>query len=359
MKLQSTALSVFIVVTVFYLLHIGQGLIQPIVIAGVVAYLISILAHAISAMSLRGIRVPKWLSMVLALGIIFTSISLLIQLVTENIKSVVDVAPAYQQNLESRIYEIYALFGVSGSEAPNLHEFINKIDLRAYLQDFGKTVRNLVSRTGVIIVYLLFLLAEQRTFKPKIRALFPEQLRQREVFHLIGRISKDVRLYIGIKVLTSAATGLLSYFVMSLIGLDFASFWAVLIFLLNFIPTIGSIIATLFPSALALVQFDTMRPFFLVVAAICLIQFAIGSLIEPRLMGSKLNLSPMIILFSLGLWGAVWGIPGMFLCVPFTVIIMIVCAHFPATRALAILLSGNGQLPVGQNNDSGTADVKN
>ena len=347
MKLQSTALSVFIVVTVFYLLHIGQGLIQPIVIAGVVAYLISILAHAISAMPLRGLHVPKWLSMVLALGIIFASISLLVQLVTENIKSVVDVAQAYQQNLETRIFDIYALFGVAAEDAPNLREFLDKIDLSTYLQDFGKTVRNLVSRTGVIIVYLLFLLAEQRTFQPKIKALFPERMRQREVFHLIDRIGKDVRLYIGIKVLTSAATGLLSYLVMSLIGLDFASFWAVLIFLLNFIPTIGSIIATLFPSALALVQFDTMRPFVLVIVAISFVQFLIGSLIEPRFMGSKLNLSPMVILFSLGLWGAVWGIPGMFLCVPFTVIIMIVCAHFPATRALAVLLSGNGQLPVG------------
>lgn len=352
MKLQSTALSVFIVVTVFYLLHIGQALIQPIVIAGVVAYLISILAHAISAMPLQGIRVPKWLSMVIALSIIFTIISLLVQLITENIKNVVDVAPAYQQNLETRILDIYALFGVATEEAPNLREFLDKIDLSTYLQDFGKTVRNLVSRTGIIIVYLLFLLAEQRTFQPKIKALFPERLRQREVFKLIDHIGKDVRLYIGIKVLTSGATALLSYLVMSLIGLDFASFWAVLIFLLNFIPTIGSIVATLFPSALALVQFDTLRPFVLVVVAISMVQFAIGSLVEPRLMGSKLNLSPMVILFSLGLWGAVWGIPGMFLCVPFTVIIMIVCAHFPATRALAILLSGNGQLPIGQLSES-------
>ena len=120
MKLQSTALSVFIVVTVFYLLHIGQALIQPIVIAGVVAYLISILAHAISAMPLQGIRVPKWLSMVIALSIIFTIISLLVQLITENIKNVVDVAPAYQQNLETRILDIYALFGVATEEAPNL-----------------------------------------------------------------------------------------------------------------------------------------------------------------------------------------------------------------------------------------------
>lgn len=348
MKLQKVALSLFVVIAVFYLLHIGQGLIQPIVIAAVIAYLISILTHAICAIPLGGFRVPKLLAMMLAVGVILASLSLLVQLITENIKNVVTVAPAYQDNLETRIFEVYGWFGVGEEEAPNLKEFLDKIDVSAYLQDFGRTVRNLVSRTGIIFVYLIFLLVEQRTFTPKIKALFPGKRQQLEVFEVIDRIRKDVRLYIGIKVLTSAATGLLSYMVLRFIGVDFASFWAVLIFFLNFIPTIGSIIATIFPSALALVQFDTFGPFFIVVISITAIQLVIGSFIDPKLMGNKLNLSPMVILFSLSLWGAVWGIPGMFLCVPFTVITMIICAYFPATRPVGILLSGNGQLTVGR-----------
>jgi predicted PurR-regulated permease PerM len=74
------------------------------------------------------------------------------------------------------------------------------------------------------------------------------------------------------------------------------------------------------------------------------VQFCIGSLLEPKLMGNRLNLSPIVILLSLGLWGSVWGIPGMFLCVPITVIIMIVCSYFPSARPFAILLSGNGEV---------------
>jgi predicted PurR-regulated permease PerM len=132
--------------------------------------------------------------------------------------------------------------------------------------------------------------------------------------------------------------------VLSLVGVDFASFWAVLIFLLNFIPTIGSIIATLFPSLLTLIQFDTMGPFVVTISVLTSLQFCIGSLLEPRLMGQRLNLSPIVILLSLGLWGSLWGIPGMFLCVPITVIIMIICSYFPASRPIAILLSGNGQI---------------
>jgi AI-2 transport protein TqsA len=77
------------------------------------------------------------------------------------------------------------------------------------------------------------------------------------------------------------------------------------------------------------------------------LQFCIGSLLEPRLMGNRLNLSPIVILLSLGLWGSIWGIPGMFLCVPITVIMVIIFSYFPETRAAAILLSGTGELSVG------------
>ena len=268
MKLQSTALSVFIVVTVFYLLHIGRALIQPIVIAGS-----SLISSASSptpvARALQGIRCRNGYPQDHRTRYhIFAIISLLVQLITENIK-----------NVYGRWLRLSAKPGNAHSghlrtlwrrnrEHPIFGEFLGKIDLGTYLQDFGKTVRNLVSRTGIIIVYLLFLLARlSEPFNQRLSSLSRAPAPTLRVFKLIDHIGKDVRLYIGIKVLTSGATALLSYLVMSLIGLDFASF-CVLIFLLNFIPTIGSIVATLFPSALALVQFDTLRPFVLVVVAI-------------------------------------------------------------------------------------------
>ena len=131
---------------------------------------------------------------------------------------------------------------------------------------------------------------------------------------------------------------------MMIVGVDFAPFWALLIFLLNFIPTIGSIIATIFPSLIALVQFDTLGPFFLVGGGLTGIQILIGNILEPKFTGSSLNLSPTIILLNLSLWGVIWGIPGMFLCVPFLVISMIVFSHFPQTRAIAVLLSSDGRI---------------
>lgn len=340
MKIQRVAMAMIIVFLTFYLLYLGQALLLPLVIAGAVAYLISILAHAITTPSLKGFSVPKPIAMFIAIAIILLSLSYLVQLITVNIQSVIKVAPEYQKNLEALFIKSYRLF--STQEVPNIREFLNQLDLSGYLQSFGATVRALVSSMGIITVYLIFLLLEQRTFGNKIKAIIRDPKRQEDVFELIDKMRSDIRSYVGIKVLTSTATGLISYVVLKIVGVDFASFWAVLIFLLNFIPTIGSIIATLFPSLLTLVQFDTLGPFIVTISVLTGVQFCIGSLIEPKLMGNRLNLSPIVILLSLGLWGSIWGIPGMFLCVPITVILMIICSYFPATRPVAILLSGNG-----------------
>jgi predicted PurR-regulated permease PerM len=342
MNLQRAAFAMIIVILTFYVLYIGQNLLLPLVIAGAIAYLISILAHGISSIRVGDFGVPKALSMLVALGVILLGIGFLINLITVNIQSVVREAPGYQNNIEALIETGYRTFGIE--EVPNLQEVIDQIDIGAYLQDFERTVRALVSSTGIIIVYLLFLLLEQRTFADKIRAIIQNRSKQKDAFELIDKMRHDIRSYVAIKVMTSATTGILSFVVLHFVGVDFASFWAVLIFLLNFIPTIGSIIATAFPSVLTLVQFDTLGPFVITITILSAIQFCIGSLVEPKLMGNRLNLSPIVILLSLGLWGSIWGIPGMFLCVPITVILMIVCSYFPDTRPIAVLLSGNGKV---------------
>jgi predicted PurR-regulated permease PerM len=342
MKLQRVAFGMIVVILTFYVLYVGQSLLLPLVIAGAIAYVISILAHGIGALKFRGCCVPKPLAMLVAIGVILAGIGFVINLITVNVTAVANVAPEYQDNLEALIDKGYQVAGIE--EVPNLNEIISKIDLRQYLQDFGRTVRALVSSTGIIIVYLIFLLLEQRTFAEKIKAIIQDRKKQRDAFELIDKMRGDIRTYVAIKVLTSATTGIFSFFVLHLVGVDFASFWAVLIFLLNFIPTIGSIVATIFPSALTLVQFDTIGPFIITISILSGIQFAIGSLVEPKLMGNRLNLSPIVILLSLGLWGSIWGIPGMFLCVPITVIIMIICSYFPGTRPIAVLLSGDGQV---------------
>ncbi len=154
--------------------------------------------------------------------------------------------------------------------------------------------------------------------------------------------------YFAIKLFVSALTALGSYAIMKIVGLDFAETWALLAFLLNFIPNIGSAVATILPSLVALVQFDTVGPFLIVAIGISAIQFCVGNFVEPPLMGRSLNLSPLVIILSLTFWAFVWGIVGMFLSVPIMVMVLIVCSHVPAWRPVAVLLSGDGRIPDGE-----------
>ncbi len=133
-------------------------------------------------------------------------------------------------------------------------------------------------------------------------------------------------------------------FKQGIIGVDFAFFWAFLIFLLNYIPTIGSLIATFFPATVALLQFGAYTEALLVLIIIGTIQVIVGNVIEPKIMGKSLNISSLVVLLALSFWGTIWGVVGMILSVPITVMLIIVLARFPGTRSVAILLSEDGKI---------------
>ncbi len=139
-------------------------------------------------------------------------------------------------------------------------------------------------------------------------------------------------------------TGAFSYVALLIIGVDAPLFWAFLIFILNFIPTIGSLIATAFPAIFATLQYGDLGPAIWVLIVVGAIQIIVGNFIEPRLVGSSLNISPLVVFLTLALWGLIWGITGMLLSVPITVILIIILSEFPASRPLAILLSQKGNI---------------
>ena len=120
--------------------------------------------------------------------------------------------------------------------------------------------------------------------------------------------------------------------------------FTIIIFLLNYIPTDGSVIAIIFPLVLVIIQFGSFSSFLVVMVSLIAIQVAIGNILEPKLMAKSLNLSSLVIVLSLVIWGNIWGIVGMFLSIPIMVIINIVLSNFPKTRSLAIMLSSNGEI---------------
>ena len=211
---------------------------------------------------------------------------------------------------------------------------------------FAGVVTNITKNMGLILLYLLFLLLERKHFRRKINTLRERDASFNKFYPVFSKINKDLMKYIKTKSIASIATGLTSFIILKIAGVDFASFWALLIFILNFIPTIGSIIAVLFPIMFAFVQFDSATAIVGLGVALVSVQQLIGNFLEPRYLGKTLNLSPLVILISLGIWGKVWGILGMFLSVPLMVSINIILAHFKQTQGLAIMLSANGVIDI-------------
>jgi len=324
------------------ILVLGKDILVPLAVAVIIWYLINALAEGIGNIPEIGPRLPGWLNMTLALAVISLMLALFGRMASQNISEVTQAAPGYQENLRALIRDASSLVGVK--DPINLEEMLRQISIADAVPQVASAVSSLVGQAGLILVYTLFLLFEQHRFSAKLHALFPDPERERWVRGLLGRIQVDIKAYVWIKTLTSLLTGAISYGVLAIVGVDYAPFWAVVIFLLNFIPTIGSLLGVTFPALLALVQFTTPIPALVVVSVLGGVQFAIGNILEPRLMGRSLNLSPLVVILSLVVWGNIWGVVGMFLCVPLTGIIMIVMSYIPATRPIAILLSSDGQI---------------
>src|SRR5690606_31093580 len=144
----------------------------------------------------------------------------------------------------------------------------------------------------------------------------------------------------------SLLTGLVSYGILLAFGVDFPILWAFLIFLLNFIPYVGSVGATLLPAAFSVLQFQSFVVPLWILIIIASVQIVVGNIVEPRVMGRTLNLSPLGTLLALAFWGLLWGILGMIISVPVTSILVIIASHIPTMRFLAIWLSETGNLDV-------------
>ncbi len=338
----TVSLAMIATVVIFYVLAVGKSLLVPFAVAVMIWYIINALSRSYGRWLLRGRRSTNWVTLILALVTIILIAGVLVDMVQENIAQVSEAVPGYRLNLERMLDKVMMLTGLE--QLPSISQLTDQIKFGPAISQLVAALTGVLGNTGLILIYVGFLLVEQKTFSRKLDYLFTDPQNRASTEKLLSQIQSDIQTYISIKTLMSLVTGLLSYGILIAVGVDFAAFWAFTIFLLNYIPTIGSIVATVFPALLTLIQFDNVSPFLVVAVGLTGIQFFVGNVVEPKLMGNSLNLSPLVVLLSLVLWGSVWGIAGMFLSVPITVIAMIVLASFAGTRPIAVLLSKDGRL---------------
>ena len=217
-------------------------------------------------------------------------------------------------------------------EAPLLQDHVR------VLQSILGTFFDFLSQLVLVLIYLVFILAERLSLTRRLRsAISPEDTSH--IMAVVDRINWSIANYVAVKTYMSFLAGMLTSLVLWGFGVDYAVFWGVVAFLLNFIPYLGSWVAVILPVALSLIQLENPWLSPLILAILLLVQNAIGYVVEPRIAGSRLNLSPFVIILSLAFWGTLWGVVGMILAVPLVVVVKSILENIPQTKPMATLLS--------------------
>jgi AI-2 transport protein TqsA len=343
MTLQRAALWAIVVAATMYLLVAGRGLLLPFVLGIVLWYMVDALADAFEHPRFGRLRLPRPLALAAAVCLMGSLLWVVGRTIGRNVSAVIAAAPNYERRLQTLINEGARLVGVE--QAPTIGELFDRISLADTLSSIATAAASVVSVAGIVIIYAGFLFVEQVRFRRKLAIVLGSGDNQKRMQAVLDQIDRDIRVYIRIKTTLAVITSALAYSVMATVGVDFAAFWAVMVFFFYYIPTVGSILAILAPAMLTLVQFDDLTPFLIVLLVFGTIQVVTANVVEPAIMGSTLNLSPLVVIVSLMVWGTIWGVVGMFLCVPITVVSLIVLAQFETTRPIAVLLSADGRIP--------------
>lgn len=342
MKSTRIANGLLIAFAVVIMLIYGKNLLLPFVIALIFWFLIKEIRYLLNKIKFIDEKVPNLILNIIGFASIFLIIGGIVKILSVNIQQLSIEMPVYQNNISRLTASINTTFNIDVISSAK--EFLGKYEYTKLLSGLFSSLTDIFGDAFLIIIYTLFLLLEEPFFSKKINAIYAKKDSQDDVNMVLKKLNKSIGRYISLKTLISLLTGILSYFALLFIGLDAPLFWAFLIFLMNYIPAVGSLIATVFPAMFAMLQFGELMPGVWVLIIVGAIQLVIGNFIDPKLTGSSLNVSPLVVLIGLAFWGAIWGVIGMILSVPITVALIIIFSEFPRTQAIAILLTKDGKI---------------
>lgn len=315
-----------------------RGILTPLALAMFLAVMVDGFARVLRA------RMP-WISAKAALPAAIVLMVLLFGVsglvIADNATDFVGQMATYTPRLNNLIAQVAGLLGVA--VPPTISELFAQLNPGAYLADVAKGLQGFASDAFFILIYLGFIIASRRGFQRKVVGLFPHQAERHEAMAAFLRIRDGVERYLWVQTVTGLIIAVSSWVAMAVIGLDNAIFWAFLIFIASYIPVIGGAVGILAPPIFALLQYDSFWPALILLGVLQSIQFVVGNIVLPRMQGDSLNMDPVVVLLSLAFWGVVWGMTGMFLSTPLTVMAMIILAQFDGSRWLAVLLSADGQ----------------
>ncbi len=328
-----------LVIIVIFLAGVVLRLAKPVLFPFVLAIFLSfVLSPALDFMN--RLKIPKSVSLIFIIIFAFLVIYLLGLLFYSSGKAFASELPNYNQKIGSILAPIQDQIKRIVPEWEPV-DWVGQLDVSkiggVFISSLGPFFA-FMSNLFLVFIFLIFILAGRGNLKKKIRNCFDDK-RSLQIVDIIQNIDVQIQKYLFIKTVISFATGVFATVVLLIFGVDFAIVFGFFTFILNYIPNIGSIIATALPVAFAAFQFETLWPAFLIFLILGSIQMTLGNFVEPRVMGQGLGLSTLVVLFFLFFWGWLWGIGGMILAVPTAAIIKIVCRNIPPLNFVAELMS--------------------
>lgn len=342
MKLNNATSSLIITLLVIVALVFAKSIIVPFVVALLIWFVVKKMRNLIDKIGFVHKYIPMWVKTLTASFIIFASLFFIGGLLMTNIENISASYQDYASNIGMITEKLNRLLGINLNE--EVVKFLQGFEFTSHLESFFNSVSELLGSMVMIIFYTVFLFIEETLFQRKISIIFNENGNKDGFQSTLTKIDKSLSSYISLKSLIALMTSTLSYFILLAVGIDSPVFWGFLIFMFNFIPSVGPILGTIMPALFSLLQFGEFTPFLIILISLGVVAVLVGSFVEPRLMGNTLNISPLVAILSLAVWGAIWGIVGMLLSVPITVTMIIIFSQFKGTRNIAILLSEKGNV---------------
>jgi predicted PurR-regulated permease PerM len=339
-------LGILTTISIGYVMMVTRSFLLPVILA---VFIYFILDPLICFFERK--RIPTAVSIFLTLLIFVFMFFLLGMMINKSVEAFTNSFPAYEARINTLMTQIETSFDISDNflsgdwkNDPYLRDIISNFSITGLIRSILGSISNFFSKFTLVMLFLIFILIGRNQFEKKVATAYSTQISSR-LIKIIHNVHESIRTYIGMQTLISLATAIIVLIILSIFGMDFVIIWALLTFLLNFIPTVGSIFAVILPVTFAFLQFEDAIMVIWIAIILSIIQFTIGNLLSPKIMGKSMNLSPLVVLFSLLFWGWLWGVIGMFLAVPLTVVIKIIFENIDALHPISVLMgsANNGE----------------
>jgi predicted PurR-regulated permease PerM len=340
LKTTNRLLLVIVIPLIFYLLKLLSFIFIPLILSMFIALLLTPIMRL-----LLMIKVPKPISVFIVVLVVLGFLRLGGELVQLSSNEILSSDSQFFEKAETKLVDLVVsieeVFKIERSENVGVIEHYFKSD--NVLESFGSTfnfIKQTISMTLMTAFFVVLLLSESINFERMMSStIFDNKYSSIKTFI---KIEKDIIKFVKVKFLVSLFTGIGFSLACLYFDVSFPIFWGLFAFLINFVQMIGSVISVVVLSLFAFVELDPTSTLLFFILAITLVQAIMGGILEPIFMGKTFSLNIITVLVMLMLWGYIWGVPGLIMSIPITVVIKIILEQFPNTRVIAGLMSGHG-----------------